>query len=163
MNIRIALMFIGISSLTSCATMVSGTSQDIAVATRNNGSAVNGAHCLLSNDRGHWEINTPATATVHRSYGDLTIKCQKSGYPDGSVTANSTTKGTVAGNILLGGGLGAGVDVANGAAFEYPDKISVEMGKTVNLSNPGSKGLTRPKTNDAAAPNPATGNASSTD
>ena len=141
MHIRNSMIIIAIASLSGCATIVGGTSQDIAVATQNNGTAVDRAHCLLSNDRGHWEINTPGTTSVHRSYGNLTIKCQKNGLPDGMVTVNSTTKGAVAGNILLGGGLGAGVDVANGAAFEYPSSISVEMGKTIDLSNPGTQGL----------------------
>ncbi len=149
MHIRNSLIIIVISTVSGCATIVGGTSQDIAVATQNNGGAVNDAHCLLTNDRGHWEINTPGTVSVHRSYGNLTVKCQKDGLPDGLVTANSTTKGAVAGNILLGGGLGAGVDVANGAAFDYPSSISVEMGKSIDLSNPGTKGLAQ---HSASAP-----------
>ena len=149
MHTRNSMIIIAILSISGCATIVGGTSQEIAVATLNGGTAVDHAHCQLSNDRGHWEMNTPGTASVHRSYGNLTIKCQKNGLPDGMVTVNSTTKDAVAGNILLGGGLGAGVDVANGAAFEYPSSISIEMGKSIDLSNPGTKGLAQ---HSASAP-----------
>jgi hypothetical protein len=37
------------------------------------------------------------------------------------------------GNILFGGVIGAGVDVYNGAAYDYPNLLNIEMGKTVKL------------------------------
>jgi hypothetical protein len=51
---------------------------------------------------------------------------------DGTVYAKSDTKGMVFGNILLGGVVGAGVDIATGAAYDYPEVIAVEMGKTLS-------------------------------
>ena len=42
----------------------------------------------------------------------------------------SSTKGMAFGNILLGGFIGAGVDMSTGAAYDYPDILVVDMGKT---------------------------------
>jgi hypothetical protein len=49
---------------------------------------------------------------------------------DGSVAVASSTTAAVFGNVLLGGGIGAGVDIATGAAYDYPDAVAVAMGVT---------------------------------
>jgi phosphoketolase len=60
----------------------------------------------------------------------MAIRCDKDGSVPGIASTKSSTKGMVAGNILFGGLIGAGVDVATGAAFDYPSLITVELGKT---------------------------------
>ena len=39
----------------------------------------------------------------------------------------SSTKAMAFGNILLGGVIGAGVDIGTGAAYDYPEVISVAL------------------------------------
>jgi hypothetical protein len=76
-------------------------------------------------------VTTPGTVTVHRAYGDMNIKCDKDGFQPGLTNVKSSTKGMVAGNILLGGVVGVGVDAATGAAYDYPSLFQVMMGDPV--------------------------------
>lgn len=109
---------------TGCASIVSGTSQTISVVT----PPTSGATCKLSNNKGAWYVNqTPDSVTVHRSYGDLSATCRKSGFSTATKTFKSSTKGMAFGNVLFGGLIGGGVDVADGAAYSYPETIVVPM------------------------------------
>jgi phosphoketolase len=40
------------------------------------------------------------------------------------------------GNILFGGPIGAGVDMASGAAYDYPNLITVMMGSNTTVGTP---------------------------
>ncbi len=118
------------SSLTGCASIVNGTTQVVSVETRDAAGPVTGASCKLENDKGVFYVTTPGTVSVRRAYADMKIKCEKAGVPDGLASIKSTTKGMVAGNIIFGGVIGAGVDVASGAAYDYPTLMQVMMGDT---------------------------------
>lgn len=119
-----------IALLTSgCASIVNGQNQSLSVQTRSKvGANVSGASCKLSNDKGTWFVTTPGTTTVHRSYENLLLTCEKEGFETGTLASKSSTKGMAFGNILFGGVIGAGVDVSTGAAYDYPELIVVEMG-----------------------------------
>lgn len=116
------------SGLTGCASIVSGTSQIVSVETMQSAQPLVGAICKLENTKGVYYVTTPGTVTVHRAYGDMNIKCDKPGSATGVATVKSSTKGMMAGNILLGGVIGAGVDVATGAGYDYPYLMQVVMG-----------------------------------
>jgi hypothetical protein len=111
-------------SLTSCASIVSGNNQSVSV----NTGSVNGALCTLENNKGKWYVNnTPGSVTVHRSYDALNVNCTKSGFPQGHQTVKSSTKAMAFGNVIFGGAIGAGVDIASGAAYDYPTVIEVPL------------------------------------
>jgi hypothetical protein len=55
------------------------------------------------------------------------------GLESGLATVKSKTKGMAFGNILFGGAIGAGVDAGTGAAYDYPQLISVAMGEMLQL------------------------------
>ncbi len=118
------------AGLTGCASIVSGTNQLISVETMHAAAPLAGATCKLENDKGVYYVTTPGTVTIHRAYGDLNIKCEKTGIPAGLATVKSSTKGMMAGNILFGGFIGAGVDAASGAAYDYPALMQIVMGET---------------------------------
>lgn len=65
---------------------------------------------------------------ISRSGSDLTVICKKDNI-SGTAIAASYTKAMAFGNILFGGIIGAAVDASNGAAFDYPALINVEMAK----------------------------------
>lgn len=110
--------------LTSCASVVNGTHQSISVET----IPAQNAQCSLENSKGKWYINnTPGSTTVHRSISDLLVTCKKSGYSVSTSKIKSRTHPAAFGNILLGGVVGAGIDVANGAAYSYPTNIKVPL------------------------------------
>jgi hypothetical protein len=117
-----ALLVAVLVLLSGCASMTSGTTQSVLVE-----STPRGARCELANDKGNWTVaETPASASVARSYSALTIACQK-GKLSGSASAESTTQGSAFGNILLGGIVGAAVDMSSGAAYGYPATVHVAL------------------------------------
>lgn len=130
---------------TGCASIVNGQNQPVSIDTRMQDRQVAAANCSLVNDKGTWFVNTPGSVTVQRSYGDLLITCKKDGVPEGALTVKSSTKPMAFGNILFGGVIGAGVDMATGAAYDYPALITIQMGQRGMFSAP-------PQPTDAAAP-----------
>jgi hypothetical protein len=125
---KFALIAFTVTTFSGCASIVTGSNQSLSVeAAAPNGENVVGANCKLVNDKGNWFINTPGTVTVQRSYNDLNVSCTKDGHGPGITTVKSSTKAMAAGNIIFGGPIGAGVDAATGAAFDYPSLIKVLM------------------------------------
>ena len=116
------------SLMSGCASIVSGTNQPVTVETRAQGTLVSGANCKLVNDKGTWYVTTPGSVVVHRSLSDLKLSCDKEGITPGVASVKSSTKGMALGNAVFGGLIGVGVDIASGAAFDYPDLIQVDMG-----------------------------------
>lgn len=109
--------------LFGCASVTSGHNQSVSVDT----GKEQGAMCSLTNDKGTWHVpTTPGSVTVHRAYGDLTVNCKKDDKV-GATTVTSSTKGLAFGNIIMGGVVGAAVDVGTGAAYDYPTTISVAL------------------------------------
>lgn len=118
-KILVALLSI---QLTACASIVTGTTQSVSIET-----SQKAARCDLQNDKGKWHVSdTPASVVVQRSYEDINVTCQK-GDMKGFATFKSTTKAMALGNIVFGGAIGAGVDTATGAAFDYPSVMKVEL------------------------------------
>lgn len=116
-------------ALSGCASIVDGTKQTLSVKTTGDGSSLADAQCSLENDKGTWFVKTPGTVTVHRSYSALNVKCKHPGYDTALLTNKSVTKGMAFGNILFGGLIGAGVDMSDGAAYNYPNLITVPMNR----------------------------------
>jgi hypothetical protein len=118
-----------LTQLTGCASIVSGTNQPVSVETHAaDGKQISGANCKLSNNKGTWFVTTPGSTTVHRSFEDLSVLCQKDSLPSGLLMVKSSTKPMAFGNLLFGGVIGAGVDIGTGAAYDYPTLIQVRMG-----------------------------------
>jgi len=117
---------------TGCASIVNGTNQVVSVQTTSPTGDVGGATCKLENEKGVYYVTTPGTVTVHRAYGDMNVKCEKAGFTPALATFKSSTKGMLAGNILFGGVIGAGVDAASGAAYDYPALLQIMMGYGTN-------------------------------
>ncbi len=113
--------------LPGCATFMGDTVQPISIITTCSGSsAVLHAQCAVSNSRGARSIATPGAVEVARDSGDLTISCVAPG-ADGQAVLKASGNWNTAGNILLGGIVGVGVDLASGAGYEYPKTIMIEM------------------------------------
>ena len=122
---KILAILILSAQLTACASITAGTTQSISVDTvpRKN------ADCNLKNDKGNWNVTAPGSTTVTKAYGALTVTCHAKGGWAGSTSVASTTAGASFGNILVGGVIGAGVDMASGAAYVYPSSVLVNLTK----------------------------------
>lgn len=121
-----ALVVSAVSS--GCATITTGQNQSLSVESRAKGTTVAGAACKLQNDKGTWFVTTPGSVTVNRSYSDIAVSCTHEKHEAGSVVVPSTTKAMVFGNVIIGGVIGAAVDIGTGSAYDYPTLISVEFG-----------------------------------
>jgi len=130
------LYVLSIGILSGCASVTGSPNQSVSVETREQaGAAVAGASCELSNDEGKWFVTTPGSVSIHRSNKDLQVLCKKEGMASGRAAVVSDTKGSMFGNILLGGGVGAIIDHNNGSAYEYPTVIEIIMGSTSKITS----------------------------
>jgi hypothetical protein len=115
----------GFLLLCSCATVVSGTSQDVAVETE-----PQGARCTFSRGaEGDLGSIGPTPGKLHltRRKEAVTITCTRDGFEPSVETVESIFTGATVGNILLGGIVGAAVDAASGANNWYPDRVIIPM------------------------------------
>lgn len=115
-----------------CASITGSEMQQLSLTTRGEDSkTVEGVKCKLQNDKGNWESTSPGFVNVHRSAEDLIVECKKDGQKDGLLKAISRAAGSMFGNIVFGGGIGAIIDHNKGNGYNYPDSLPVEMGKSV--------------------------------
>lgn len=124
-NYKLLPSLFAVLSVSACASIVSGTQQNIFIETPH----VNGAECKLSDSKnGSWYLqSTPGSVSVLKGNGPMNIVCFKAGYETTTVTVDESVAGATFGNIILGGGIGIFVDAATGAAQMYPDKVIVWM------------------------------------
>lgn len=147
---RITFLITLISLLSACASVTGTTGQSVSVQTRlQNGKELKDAACDLTNSKGVWYVTTPGSVSIRRSNDDMQVICKKEGYESGRASVVSDTKGSMFGNIILGGGIGAIVDHNNGSAYEYPTLIQVVMGADTKIGTP--------RDNTPSNPNPMGG------
>ena len=116
--------------LTGCSSLTQSDSQSLALTATYQGKTVE-PDCKLSNDRGSWDAKAPSNINVRKSGEDLNVTCKKEGMPDGLLKAISRAAGSMFGNIILGGGIGAMIDHSNGKGYDYPNQLPVKMGESV--------------------------------
>ena len=110
--------------MAGCATITKGTTQSIAVSTP---GAV-GARCTLTSSAiGTKVVATPATVIVDKGQDNIAVRCTKECFQDGAGIIASNTEVMTAGNILVGGVIGLGVDAASGAMNKYTPETSIVM------------------------------------
>jgi hypothetical protein len=110
--------------LAGCATITRGTMQSVSVNTPN----VTGAVCTLSSTSiGTRTITAPATVSLEKGQDNIAVHCKKQCYTDGVGTLASSVEGMTAGNILVGGVIGLGVDAASGAINKYEPGVDIRM------------------------------------
>lgn len=111
--------------LPACATLTTGTAQSILVDVLN----VQGADCQGTDTKGRTYVwaKTPSSTTVHKGDGPLTLICEKEGFKTTAMQFDEEVAGATFGNILIGGGIGLAIDIASGAAQEYPSQVHLVM------------------------------------
>ncbi len=124
-------------SLGGCSTLTGSEIQSVSVQSREKaGNEVSGAACELTNSKGKWFVTTPGSVTIRRSNDDMIVACTKQGLETGNASVESATKGSMFGNIVFGGGVGAIIDHSKGTAYEYPNLIQVVMGMFTKINAP---------------------------
>ncbi len=110
--------------LSGCATITKGTSQVISLDT----PGAPGAECVLtSSSIGTKKVTTPANLSLPKGSDNITVRCEKRCFQPGIGVISSNVEGMTAGNVILGGVIGLGVDAATGAMNKYNTNNQVLM------------------------------------
>ena len=131
---RAGFLLLSTFVLAACATITKGTTQVVAV----NTPGVAGATCTLTSSAiGSRVVVTPATTSLEKGQDAIAVRCTKECYLDGAGVIASNMEGMTAGNIILGGVIGLGVDAASGAMNKYTPEIQVVMTPIQGCRAPG--------------------------
>lgn len=139
--------------LPACATVTTGTTQSLSVITDPPGAA-----CRL--ERGGSAIGivnpTPGTVQVSRSMHDIQVQCRRPGYQPALATVSSQFEPLFLGNILIGGLIGMGIDIASGAGAYYEPSATIVLQRDAPApDSPGLPGAATPPMASGAQPVPA--------
>jgi hypothetical protein len=128
--LRLALAVGFFSLLSGCATLLEEDTQEVNVRLFCAEKQLL-ATCSLKNDKGRWLVSAPGKVTITNDNSLLEISCKGQYVPSFSITALPMPTMSMFGNVLLGGVLGAAVDVYNNTGLKYPENI--------DISNPNCK------------------------
>jgi hypothetical protein len=121
------------ATVASCATITRGTTQTVAI----NTPGVPGAVCtLISPSVGTQTVTTPGVLTLAKGSSAVSIRCSKECYSDGTGVLASNMDGMTAGNVVVGGVIGLGVDAATGAMNQYAPQADIVMATDGSCSPP---------------------------
>jgi len=121
---RMLFVFLTLTQLASCANFLHGSGQNMQVSTWCQDRSVQ-AVCTAHNTKGSWSFRTPAEIQLSKDFYHLHITCKSPFYSEVKVVVPSMLNVSTAGNILLGGVVGAGLDVYSGAAFAYSRDVRI--------------------------------------
>ncbi len=119
-----ATLVLCVFSLAGCATAIRGTTEDVVINYAPEDATV-------TTSLNHTCAATPCTVKVSRKQ-EFSIAASRPGYQSQTVQVNTKfSKGGaagVAGNVLLGGVIGVGVDAATGATLDhYPNPVTIRL------------------------------------
>jgi uncharacterized protein YceK len=147
-NILIALGSLFLMALASgCASITRGTTEAYAVQTNPPGAAVESSS--------GWHCTTPCSVKVKRR-SDFVLTISKPGYETVTATVTSSIDGAgaagMAGNVILGGIIGAGIDAGTGAMHSHkPNPLSVNMAPLVTTQQAPRAGLSGARSTEISA------------
>src|SRR5262245_57064498 len=120
--LRTTLLSTLLVACAGCATITMGTTQSVSI------NAPQGAVCILSSSSiGKRTITAPATITLEKGTDNVAVSCTKRCYQDGAGVIESSVEPMTAGNILVGGVIGLGVDAVSGAINKYENHVTIPM------------------------------------
>ena len=123
MYLRMSFIVIAGLSVSSCASILSGTDQNITVTS--NPADVDCS--VIRNDQVIARVTTPETVNIKKTKHDLQIVCKGEGFHESTVFVKSAIQDSTWGNIILGGGVGWAVDSARGADNKYAEYVTITM------------------------------------
>jgi hypothetical protein len=115
----VSALFIYMLLTSGCATIIQGTTQEV-------GRTTDPPEANLCVD-GRENYKSPAKITMKRK-DDHIVEVTKEGFEKENINIKSVISGVVAGNLLLGGLIGIGVDALSGGANRLePENINVRL------------------------------------
>lgn len=168
---RLAALGLALAALlcAGCASVTQGTTHMLRIDTVTDaGRQVDGADCTLTNDHGTTIAKSGQSTFVRRSSQDLAVACTSNGLPNATGQLVSRANAGLAGNILIGGGIGAIIDHNTGSAYTYPRWVRLVFGQHATFDRRNEReGVVMlapgaPADVVAAVSSPAAGNANAT-
>lgn len=113
-----------LASLSACATIFTGTTQQIAI-----DSVPEGASCKVLQGGAPVAsvVSTPDTVRIEKSSAAIQVSCSKRGYHSADLTEVSGVNGWLFGNLAIGGVVGIVIDFSTGAAYRYTPSLSLSL------------------------------------
>ena len=122
-TIKLALLAL-VGVLSGCATLLDEDTQEVSVSLQCQERMVR-AQCVAENSKGRWSFRAPGLVQVNNERGDLNITCKVQYMPPFTVSGPAMPTWNMAGNILLGGIIGAAYDLHNNTGLKYPETVSI--------------------------------------
>ena len=122
-SFKLALLAM-VGVLSGCATLLDEDTQEISVSLQCKERMVR-AQCVAENSKGRWSFRAPGVVQVNNDIGDLNISCKVQYMPQFTVSVSAMPSWSMAGNILLGGIIGAAYDLHNNTGLKYPETVSI--------------------------------------
>ena len=102
-----------------CATLVNSADQNVSFVSDPEGALVKIDGVPVG--------RTPAVVPVRRKGGSKTVHFELPGYKTTTMTLKKSIDGWVAGNLLIGGIIGLGIDAVSGRGGSFPNSVSVVL------------------------------------
>jgi hypothetical protein len=122
--LRLWMSVVGLLLVSGCASFLHGDEQQVQVTAMCKDRVVPAA-CVAQNGKGVWHFQTPGTIQVRKDMSSLQIACKSLFFPEITATVPSRLNLSMAGNLLVGGVVGAGVDVYRGTGFAYASDVRI--------------------------------------
>ena len=122
-SFKLALLAM-VGVLSGCATLLDEDTQEISVSLQCKERQVR-AQCVAENSKGRWSFRAPGVVQVNNDIGDLNISCKVQYMPQFTVSVSAMPSWNMAGNILMGGIIGAAYDLHNNTGLKYPETVSI--------------------------------------
>lgn len=131
---RISCVAILLLLCTGCASVTQGNTHSLRIDTETaQGQLIDDADCSLTNNHGTTHAQSGQATPVRRSSDDLQVTCSSQGQPDATARLVSRANAGLAGNILIGGAIGAAIDHNTGAAYTYPSWVRLVFGENARF------------------------------
>ena len=121
-KLALAMSFSGV--LSGCASLLDEDFQEVTINLQCNEKPIRG-QCIAENSRGKWVFRAPGTVLVKNEMGDLDITCKPAYLPQFTVSVPAVPSWNLAGNLLMGGVIGAAYDVHKNTGLKYPETIHI--------------------------------------
>lgn len=109
---------------TGCASFIGEGKQTVSVQAVCYGRSMP-SQCVAENGRGRTRFFAPGQVQVHRDFTALKVTCKSVFVDSHTLRVWPTVQQSMAGNVLLGGVVGAGVDVVTARGLQYPEALQV--------------------------------------
>lgn len=124
MMMRLCCSVVSLLLLSGCASFLHGDVQQIQVTVLCKEQPVPAA-CVAQNAKGTWHFQAPGVFQVRKDLTHLQLTCKSPFYSEITAAVPSRLNLSLAGNLLIGGLVGAGVDVYRGAGFAYHPDVRI--------------------------------------